>query len=1384
MGLLLFACCARAASIDNCGTRPDSAQAPQATQAVTFGPYRQGIPGVDLTARDIEFLWDLSYGVVSQAVQSTLNNFNQSIVFLTGTNPTAVNASNLQAVYNLLRQQGADWTTNPNDQTSYRVGRASGEIGSPDRAHTDLYIYNPAAPGQDTLDDGRYPSALISDNEDLSTGHALGDVNHGNSIMLRGPLPGSSIDLAGTGWTSPNRFSQVRVLHEIQHSMPGPNDAPGTTISELWSAAAEAINGLRDTTRSGEIPYTWPLLSAEIRNPPLRGSTWNYAGRTSFMAYVAYNFLNADSSRTLAGAADDLLVRWAKLPVRTLSDLKPLLTDAQCATCAARAYFHEGAAQLPVRDRLNLIHHNWRAANFVNNPNAAERQLGYPAWAGFSPATHQSAWQDFDNNALDDIVALPSIITLTPQQLTRDLSLEGDRTFRGSSFPMSLAPLAANYWVIRSDAALQTANRDLVIRVVPTACYACRNISGTSRELALLASAIGYNLSDATGDESVLWQNPQAVSFVSAVQGVDTDAPAALELVVPNFGASNRSVALILSSGDGRSGVFAKDVDQDYAEDIPYRLELSLRTAPYQTTNPLLVAALGNFAESAPTWAPGNDEIAYSAYDLAPAQHLDKIYRKKLDGSPAVALGAQPFLQRTPSWSPRGDAIAYEGAAIGTLASNLWIADLTPAGGATLRQLTALPGCTGMPTFQPNGQGVAYTYIPDPNSANPVCYLRWVGWNGNGDGQLAVLGTSNNFLRRPRWSPDGKTIYVAMADRGDSLYAVSSSGGTLRKIVAFSTPAAAFDTHPGSGRLAIESAVPMTNLAPAVDIDRCPVNLNALTIPAHRVGLLDTTVVAGKLSFQAPPVGTRSKDPAFASNGTTIAYVSEAIATNNSDVLVRQISWNHAPVFTAGVDDQALTAAVPFQVVLQATDADGEAITFKADYLPPGSTLYNGNTFRWLNPTSGTFFAVFRALDSSGGVARRVVRVSVAADPGGDPFRDGDGGCGACLRAQQAVASGASAVAPTVNSYLNGVLPGAWFQQTSRVSRILQDGSGRSMINLLASLPGSVAIDQSRLLYVDHALDETAMATSSGIVVGHLQPIDAAAAESGGDWLTSLASAVADSGALAVSAGTALTVSWGGSGVSAGLALDCSHLGEGWGDGAGVDVQVLEAGAWQTIDHVNPRRSFDLIGARIVTGNVARLVFLADARIRAIHAFSTTSISSAAEVHALAPEASSRPEGITALIAADSLASQLVEGEQISISYPTPPSLAGFVRSYFLDLRAAYIPPTGAWEARLRPAGPMVPARFALFQNRPNPFVRGTTFRFDVPRRAHVTLEIFDAQGRRVSSLLDRELPPGTHSYDWDGRDTRGALLSPGVYLYRLETEGFQTQRRLVLLAR
>lgn len=164
--------------------------------------------------------------------------------------------------------------------------------------------------------------------------------------------------------------------------------------------------------------------------------------------------------------------------------------------------------------------------------------------------------------------------------------------------------------------------------------------------------------------------------------------------------------------------------------------------------------------------------------------------------------------------------------------------------------------------------------------------------------------------------------------------------------------------------------------------------------------------------------------------------------------------------------------------------------------------------------------------------------------------------------------------------------------------------------------------------------------------------------------------------------------------------------------------------------------------------------------------------------------ASDHAEGAGALISADGSATALAQGETVALIFPAVARVEGQARSYFLALRAAYTPPTGAWSARLHPAGPELPVRFALYQNRPNPFSAETAFRFDVPARAPVRLEVFDALGRRVSTLVDRTLEPGAHAYDWDGTDSRGAPLGPGIYLYRMTAGEFRATKRFILLPR
>jgi len=83
----------------------------------------------------------------------------------------------------------------------------------------------------------------------------------------------------------------------------------------------------------------------------------------------------------------------------------------------------------------------------------------------------------------------------------------------------------------------------------------------------------------------------------------------------------------------------------------------------------------------------------------------------------------------------------------------------------------------------------------------------------------------------------------------------------------------------------------------------------------------------------------------------------------------------------------------------------------------------------------------------------------------------------------------------------------------------------------------------------------------------------------------------------------------------------------------------------------------------------------------------------------------------------------------------------------------------------------------SLAPARPNPMKGQTTFRFEIPSRMHVTLAIYDAQGRRVRELARDVMEAGTKTLQWDGSDDRGRAVASGLYFGRLETP---TSRRTV----
>ena len=97
-----------------------------------------------------------------------------------------------------------------------------------------------------------------------------------------------------------------------------------------------------------------------------------------------------------------------------------------------------------------------------------------------------------------------------------------------------------------------------------------------------------------------------------------------------------------------------------------------------------------------------------------------------------------------------------------------------------------------------------------------------------------------------------------------------------------------------------------------------------------------------------------------------------------------------------------------------------------------------------------------------------------------------------------------------------------------------------------------------------------------------------------------------------------------------------------------------------------------------------------------------------------------------------------------------------------------------------------VPDKFALDQNYPNPFNPATTIRFQLPSDAHVLLAIYDALGRKVSTLVDKNMKAGAYVETWNA-----ARFPSGVYYCRLDARSagvasgkktYSETRRLVLV--
>ncbi len=107
----------------------------------------------------------------------------------------------------------------------------------------------------------------------------------------------------------------------------------------------------------------------------------------------------------------------------------------------------------------------------------------------------------------------------------------------------------------------------------------------------------------------------------------------------------------------------------------------------------------------------------------------------------------------------------------------------------------------------------------------------------------------------------------------------------------------------------------------------------------------------------------------------------------------------------------------------------------------------------------------------------------------------------------------------------------------------------------------------------------------------------------------------------------------------------------------------------------------------------------------------------------------------------------------------------------------------GTFFVGLNQIGTEIPKEYNLYNNYPNPFNPSTNIRFDIPnaettRRVVFTqLIVYDLLGREVTTLVNKQLEPGTYEVEFYGTN-----YSSGVYFYKLETEYYTHTKRMVLV--
>jgi len=91
----------------------------------------------------------------------------------------------------------------------------------------------------------------------------------------------------------------------------------------------------------------------------------------------------------------------------------------------------------------------------------------------------------------------------------------------------------------------------------------------------------------------------------------------------------------------------------------------------------------------------------------------------------------------------------------------------------------------------------------------------------------------------------------------------------------------------------------------------------------------------------------------------------------------------------------------------------------------------------------------------------------------------------------------------------------------------------------------------------------------------------------------------------------------------------------------------------------------------------------------------------------------------------------------------------------------------------------VIPDKFSLSQNFPNPFNPTTTIHYSLSENSYVILKVYGILGNEIATLVNEKQNRGSYNYQFSTADFQ---LSSGIYLYKLITNNFSETKRMILL--